>query len=91
MIKQVFAVYDSKAEFFADPMFFRTTGEAMRSWEDAANNPELDISKYAADFTFFHIGTYDVDLGVMEVLANGKVSYGTALEQKHGPRLAEEA
>ena len=79
-MKQVFAVYDSKAEFFADPMFFRTIGEALRSWETAAADQSMDLHKYPGDFSLFHIGTYDINTSVLELLPNGKVNYGTALE-----------
>lgn len=83
-MKQVFSVYDSKAEFFAQPMFFRTTGEALRSWSQACNDEQQDLSKHPGDFSLFHIATYDTDTGVLTMLENGKVNYGTAIEQLSG-------
>ncbi len=83
-MKQVFSVYDSKAEFFGDPMFFRTIGEAMRGWFSACKGDGGgeggDLQRYPADFTFFHIGTFDPDTAELVALENGKVNYGTALE-----------
>lgn len=79
-MRQVFVVYDSKAEFYADPMYFRSMGEALRSWEQVSNDEASDIGKYAADFTFFHVGTYDEQTGVFEPNDTGKRNLGTALD-----------
>lgn len=93
MLQMVFSVYDSKAEIFAQPMFMRTIGEAIRAWEAAIQDPNLDLNKHPADFTLFHIGSYDQSTGLLSVLEHGKVSYGTALESlpTTPPQLTAEA
>lgn len=80
MLKQVFSVYDSKAEFFADPMYAKTTAEMLRGWHEAVHNDKLDIGQYPADYTLFHIATFNLDTGELSPLDNGKVNLGTALE-----------
>lgn len=81
MNRLLFCIYDSKAEFYSDPIYFRSIGEALRSFEAVANS-EHDIAQHPADFTFFHIGSFDQDDGSMDML-EAKVNLGTALDHKH--------
>lgn len=55
----MYSVYDSKVEAYAQPIFMRTHGEAIRSFESACNNEQHEFSKHASDYTLFHIGSYD--------------------------------
>ena len=80
MHREVFSIYDSKAQLFADPMCFRTVAEALRAFEAESMNPKLDLCKYPADYTLFHIGHFDYDTGQLIALEHGKVSLGTVLE-----------
>lgn len=68
MILQVFSVYDSKAGAFAAPFFCTTLGLARRAFIDAANTPEHPLSKNSADFTLFHLGTFDDEHAVFVLL-----------------------
>jgi len=55
----MYSVYDSKVNFFHPPMFMRNRGEALRSWEIAANDEKGQISRHPEDFTLFEIGEFD--------------------------------
>ena len=66
MKQHVFAVYDSKAEIFHNPIFFKAKGEALRSFADEVNREGSNMNKHPADYTMFLIGTYDVELGHLE-------------------------
>lgn len=55
----VYAVYDSKVKYFHQPMFMRNKGEALRSWENVANEKDHAISRHPEDFILFELGEYD--------------------------------
>lgn len=79
MIQRVFAVYDSKAEAYLQPFFCPTVGMALRSWEQAAQNPQTDFHQYAGDYTLFEIGTYNDQTGEMQPMLPAFQNHGTAL------------
>jgi hypothetical protein len=79
MKQLVFAVYDSKAELFNQPMFFTALGEAIRAFGDEANRAESAIHKHPHDFCLFHIADYYQDTGLMEPLTTPK-SLGLGVE-----------
>jgi hypothetical protein len=79
MIKQLLSLFDSKTGHFADPITVLSKGEALRSFADAANNPESDINKHPEDFSIHVIGQFDTTSGsIMPTTA--PESLGTALE-----------
>lgn len=59
MILQLFAIFDSKAECYLPPFLIKTKGEALRSLGELVADPQHNFSKYAEDFTLFHLGTWD--------------------------------
>lgn len=79
MKQNVFAVYDSKAEMFNQPMFFKAVPEALRAFEDECNRPESALAKHPDDYTLFQIGEYDVETGLLTPLTTPN-SYGLARE-----------
>lgn len=79
---QMFAVYDSTTQIYAQPNFLATIQVAQRMWPEAANDPNSQIGKYPADFTLFHLGEYDDETGKFTNL-HTPVSLGTALEAKN--------
>jgi len=79
MIVKMFAIYDSKAEAYNQPLFMQSRGVAIRAFMDAANDPECPISKYPADYTLFEIGEFDNSTAVCSSHVP-KISLGTALE-----------
>jgi len=75
---KVFTVFDSKAAAYLQPFFTATTGLAIRSFQDAALNPEHQFNKHLGDYTLFEIGTYD-DLTGKFVQSESFHNLGTAL------------
>lgn len=59
----VYAIYDSKAEAYMQPMVYKTKGQAIRAFEDAINDKETLFSKHAQDFTLWELGEYDETKG----------------------------
>lgn len=81
MIKEIFALFDSKAGYFKDPITVHSKGEALRSFSDAANNPESDLHKHPEDYSLHHVGHFDTSSGMVKPLTAPE-SLGTALEYK---------
>lgn len=59
----VYAVYDSKVQTFASPFQMRTRGEALRGWEEVANDPNTTVCKHPEDFALMELGEYDESTG----------------------------
>lgn len=79
MVNLIFAVYDSKAQAYSNPHTFTTRGIAARNWEASVVDEKSPYNKYPEDFTFFELGSYDTESGMLLPLKT-PVSMGTALE-----------
>lgn len=74
---QVFSVYDSKAEAYIQPWYSQTVGTAIRSFEQAVNTEKHDFQKFSGDYTLFHLGEFDQNLGQFTQLT-ASVNLGVA-------------
>lgn len=63
MRHRVYTVYDSKAQVFMNPIYFRADGEALRAFKSSVNAPGHQFNVNAGDYTLFGIGEYDDDCG----------------------------
>ncbi len=79
MIIKVFTVYDSKAEAYLQPFYSQSKGSAIRSFQEAVNDPKSNIGKYPADFTLFELGSFD-DSNCRFVLNSTPTNLGLGLE-----------
>lgn len=68
---EAYAVHDSAVGAFNRPQFFRSRGEALRSFSDAVANPEAGFRAHAEHFSFYHVGVYDEDTAEFVGLATG--------------------
>lgn len=59
MIYVMCAVYDKAVGVISPPQFFRSEGEAIRSFTDAVNDPGMQFGKHATDYAFMRLGSYD--------------------------------
>lgn len=78
---KLFTVYDIKTEAYLPTFHMKSTGEALRAWEETCNDPKSNICKYPADFTLFEIGTWDDSTCSFEIFES-KISLGSANEYK---------
>lgn len=63
----VFAVYDAPVGAFNQPFFCRSVGEAIRSFQDACNDPKSPFNSHASDFSLHMLGMFDDASGTFEL------------------------
>ena len=76
--RQVFSIYDSKAEAHLQPFFMDTVGMATRAVQDCLSDPEHQFNRHPEDYTLFHLGTFDDANG--EFSMDIKKSLGNLIE-----------
>lgn len=83
---KIYSIYDTKAEAYMQPWYARTKGEALRSFEQAVNDPQSQLSKHPSDFTLFELGEFDEQMGILTPNLS-KYALGTAIEFKKQENL----
>lgn len=76
---KIIAVYDSGVEAYFTPQFYRSRGEAIRSFTEAVHDSKSNISKYPSAFTMFELGEWDDQTAVI-TLHKTPITYGLAIE-----------
>lgn len=77
MLLKVFSLYDAAVEAYSRPICVRTTGEALRMFEDLVNDNNTAVGRYPTQHSLVEIGTFDDGVGRMyaldhfNVIANG--------------------
>lgn len=85
----IFSVYDTAVAAYHTPIFARNKGEMLRSFADAANNPQNTINKHPSDFVLFEIGSFD-DQHCTFSLLEAPIRLGVAVEFLTGFQKAPE-
>lgn len=80
-MQHIFSVYDNKAEAYLQPFFATAPGLAVRMFQQAVNDPEHDMSKYAADYNLFQIGSWHPQTGELVQLEH-MINLGSGLEHQ---------
>lgn len=75
---KMFSVYDSKVGAYLQPFFMRSKGEALRGFQELANDPNTQFAKYPSDFTLFEIADFEERTGKITP-HKAKISLGLAL------------
>lgn len=65
---KMFAIRDSKAEFYNQPFFQKTHGEAERNFRALTKDDKSMIAKYPEDYDLYYLGEYDDQTGTMSPL-----------------------
>lgn len=78
-----FSIRDVKAECFTQPFFAQAKGQAIRGFADAVNDGKSDYARHPADYTLFHIGSFDDQTGAFEP-ESSLVPLGNGLTFKTG-------
>lgn len=56
---KMFTVYDIKAQAYLPPFYMQSTGQAMRVFEDTANDKDHQFGKHPEDYVLYEVGTFD--------------------------------
>lgn len=67
-LRPLFSIYDVKAQFYHEPLVFKSRGEAIRWFADGVNrvNDKSQLYLHPEDFTLFHIGQWNDLKGLVE-------------------------
>jgi len=63
---ELFSVYDMAAKRYMDPFPAPTIEFALRGFKDAVGTADHQFAKYPEDYSLFHVGTFDPELGECE-------------------------
>ena len=74
---EVYAVHDSAIGAFNRPLFFRSRGEAIRSFQDAVADEQSGFRAHASHYSLHQIGTYDDSTGLVEPMSPERVCGAT--------------
>ncbi len=82
MKQEIFSIYDTKADAYLPPFFTQNKHTALRSFSDAVNDLNTDLSKHAGDFVLFQVGSWDDQGGILTPLpANINLGVGIEFQQ----------
>jgi len=79
MIVKLFTVYDSKVKTWFTPLPFKHAGDALRWFQESANEKKSNLGKYPADFTLFELGEFDDQTAVVTTHKT-PIAMGVAIE-----------
>jgi hypothetical protein len=63
MKMQYCSIKDTAVSAFMQPIAVAHTAQAMRSMQDAVNDPQSDFAKHPADYELYHIAEFDDQTG----------------------------
>lgn len=81
MIINVFAIYDTAVNAYSQPYYSHTNGSALRAFADHVNDPNSNVNKHPADYSLFHLGTFNDETGELAGIKPTRI--GTATEYKN--------
>ena len=62
----IYSVYDKAVGAYMQPFMVRSSGEAVRSFTEACNDPQKPFGKYASDYSLYHHGYFDDNSGLYD-------------------------
>lgn len=65
MKHKIIAVYDSKAQYYLNPIVVKSIGEGERSFTNEVNNPDSMLCRNPEDYGLYLVGEYDPITGVI--------------------------
>lgn len=71
---ELFSVHDSAANRFIDPFPAPTIEFAIRGFKEACLTEGHQFAKFPDDYTLFHVGEFNAELGVIHGLNARKIA-----------------
>jgi hypothetical protein len=65
MTQKIYSIHDAKAEYFTQPFFKKTHGEAERDFTQLVNDEKSQLHKFPEDYDLYYLGEYDDNTGKM--------------------------
>ena len=62
---KIFTVRDMKADYYMNPVTYKSTGEALRAFEQACKDKESQFNQFPSDFCLIELGEFDPSLGLI--------------------------
>jgi hypothetical protein len=63
MILKMFAIRDGKTESYGTPFFAPHKGQAVRMFQQLANDRRSEVWKFPRDYVLFEVGSFDLSSG----------------------------
>ena len=71
------SLFDKKADYFHPAYCIRNKALACRAFSDAIiNRNDSDLSNHPEDFELFHVGSFDLDKGILEPISPVSICSG---------------
>lgn len=62
-MQKIFSIRDAKAEFYNQPFFQRSHGEAERTFKSLVQDEKTMIGKFPSDYDLYFLGEFDSETG----------------------------
>lgn len=63
---KVYSIYDNKALTWSQPFYATNKATALRTFSDAVNKGESQISEHPTDYVLYEIGSFDDQNGKIQ-------------------------
>ncbi|AXH75519.1 MAG: nonstructural protein [Microviridae sp.] len=83
MIRDMFTVYDSKAQAFGNPFFMENKSTAIRAFTFAANDKNSDIGRYPSDFQLYYLGQFNDEDASLTIINPAAIAFALALVERN--------
>jgi len=87
MILKIFSILDTKTDAYSKPFFCLTTGEAIRTFTDAVNDPQSPFAKHPYDYILFEIGNYDDATAIVSSITPTNLGNAAEYKSENEPTL----
>lgn len=57
----MYTIYDRKMKEYGKPFFAHSRGEALRSWQQAANDAQMPFAQFPDDYQLYCVGVFDCE------------------------------
>lgn len=64
----IYSIRDDKAEMFSNPMYQRNNAVAIRTFEQACQDPESQFRANPEDYSLWHVGEWHAETGIITPL-----------------------
>ncbi|UDN67808.1 nonstructural protein [robinz microvirus RP_132] len=75
----VFSVFDAAVGAHLQPFFSRSSGEAIRSFQDVVNDQKSGFNQHVTDYSLFMLGTFDDASGMFDCRPPDRICTGAEL------------